>query len=366
MNIGILTFHRAENFGATLQAYALQTYLSRLGYNVDIIDYRCPAIEMTYDIFNPRILFSRKNIIISLKHYLKRFRNLEDRLVKKKRFEAFWNSHYNMTAPVFEVRNDLGYDAYITGSDQVWNLHLTHGPDRMYFLDFPMKASAKKISYAASAEYDPNGLLWKNRHALSKRLNSFNSISVREDFLKKELIRFLESPMSVCVDPTFLLSKTDYMDISYKPEITEKYILLYHMTPSNEGVALAERIAELRGYRVIEIFGGYSNSKCRNRCKSNLGPAEILGYIANAEGVITTSFHGLALSLIMNKEVWVMDHTGNVRQRHLLSLLGLENRLITNPETCLVEDLIDYTAVSNKLAQTVHDSKCFLREALSK
>lgn len=366
MNIGILTFHRAENFGATLQTYALQTYLSRLGYNVDIIDYRCRAIEMNYDILNPRILFSRKNIIISLKHYLKRFWNIEDRIVKKKRFEAFWNSHYHMTAPVFEVRNDMGYDVYITGSDQVWNLRLTHGLDRMYFLDFPMKANSKKISYAASTEYDPSGLLWKNRGVLSKLLSSFDSISVREDFLKKELMQFMENPISLCMDPTFLLSKADYIELSFQPKITEKYILIYHMTPSDDGVALAEHIAKLRGYKVIEIFGGYSNSKDRNRCRSNLGPSEILGYIAFAEVVITTSFHGLALSLIMNKEFWVMDHPGNIRQRNLLSLLGLESRLIANLVNCQVEAPIDYMAVANKLAQAVHDSKQFLHEALGK
>ena len=55
MKIGILTFHRAENFGATLQAYALQTYLSQLGNDVEIIDYRCTSIERNYDILNPRV-----------------------------------------------------------------------------------------------------------------------------------------------------------------------------------------------------------------------------------------------------------------------------------------------------------------------
>ena len=106
MKIGILTFHRAENFGATLQAYALQTYLSQQGHDVNIIDYRCPAIEMTYDIFNPRILFSRKNVFISLKHYLSRFRNIKDRIRKKRSFELFWEHYYSKTSPVVDIVED--------------------------------------------------------------------------------------------------------------------------------------------------------------------------------------------------------------------------------------------------------------------
>ena len=60
MKIGILTFHRAENFGAVLQCYALQTYLESLGHNVSILDYRCNAIEQTYYLFNLKYSLHKK------------------------------------------------------------------------------------------------------------------------------------------------------------------------------------------------------------------------------------------------------------------------------------------------------------------
>ena len=366
MNIGILTFHRAENFGATLQAYALQTYLSQLGHNVKIIDYRCPAIEMIYDIINPRILISRKNFVASLKLYVNRFRSINDRIHKKQRFQSFWSSCYKLTPPLVGVKRDLGFEAYITGSDQVWNLHLTHGLDKMYFLSFPMKDGAKKISYAASSENDPNGLLWKNRESIKRMLKSFDAISVREDFLKDDLARFVPNAISVCLDPTFLLKKSDYVALSKQPAIREKYVVVYHMTPSKEGVALAERIARKYSYKIIEIFGGYSCNKDKDRYKSNLGPSEILGYISNAEVVITTSFHGLALSVMLNKEFWVIDHSGNYRQRNLLTLLGLDNRLVVSQEQCPIEEQIDYSSVKNILNEAVQSSKDFLRKALNK
>lgn len=366
MKIGILTFHRAENFGATLQAYALQTYLSQQGHDVSIIDYRCPAIEMTYDVFNPRILFSRKNVLISLKHYLTRFRKIKDRIQKKRSYELFWEKYYLKTAPLCDIVEDLGFDTYIVGSDQVWNLHLTHGLDNIYFLSFPMKFDAKKIAYAASSENDPNGLLWKNRDKIHQLLHSFDYISVREEFLKFDLERFVSNPISVCLDPTFLLNKSDYHALSKRPVNRDKYVLVYHMTHSREGVALAERIARTHSYKVVEVFGGYSNSNDRVRCKSNLGPSEILGYISNAEVVITTSFHGLALSLIFNKEFWVMNHSGNYRQRNLLALLELDDRLIQKHDDCPIEQSIDYTRVSEALAYAVRSSKHFLKDALDK
>lgn len=365
MKVGIVTFHRAENFGATLQAYALQTYLTHQGCDAEIIDYRCPFIERNYDVLNPRILWSRKNALISLKLYMKRFFNLKDRIQKKRNFKTFWARYYHLSSSVSKISRDLGYDLYITGSDQVWNLHLTGGVDKVYFLSFPMKHEAKKISYAASAENDPKGLLWKNKALISGYLKSFDSISVREEFLRADLKRYIENSISVCLDPTFLLNKECYEDIAIMPEDVGKYVLVYHMTSMSESVSLANKIASVRGCRVIEIFGGYSGSKDKERYKSNLGPAEILGYIACADTIVTTSFHGLALSLIMNKDFWIVNHSGNYRQRNLLTQLGLASRMVENHKTCDIDQAIDYSVVNATMSDLVRRSKSFLQEYIA-
>lgn len=365
MKVGIVTFHRAENFGATMQAYALQTYLTHQGCDVEIIDYRSSSIERNYDVLNPRILWSRKNALISLKLYLKRFFNIRDRVEKKRRFKTFWVKNYHLSPSISKITRDLGYDLYITGSDQVWNLHLTGGVDKVYFLSFPMKQEAKKISYAASSENDPKGLLWKNKELISVYLKSFNSISVREEFLKTDLKRYVENPISVCLDPTFLLDRKCYNDIAVMPKIEEKYVLVYHMTPTSESVPLANKIASIREYRVIEIFGGYSDLKDKERYKSDLGPAEILGYIACAETIVTTSFHGLALSLIMNKDFWIINHSGNYRQRNLLAQLSLDSRMVENHKTCDIDQSIDYGVVNATMSDFVRRSKSFLQEYIA-
>ena len=42
--VGIITFHGAKNYGAVLQAYALQRSVEELGNECDIVDYECESI----------------------------------------------------------------------------------------------------------------------------------------------------------------------------------------------------------------------------------------------------------------------------------------------------------------------------------
>lgn len=254
--IGVLTFHRAENFGAVLQAYALQTYLMQLGYEVSIIDYRCKAIETQYQIFNPSILWSRKNIWISFCTYLRRFKHLRIRQIRKQKYVDFRNRYLCLTKPMTKVGSIHNLDVCIVGSDQVWNMHLTGGLDKTYFLDFPMRNDTKRISYAASSERDPHGLFHQYSQEISRMLNAFHDISVREPFLKDALQPYASCDIQVSLDPTFLLSKSDYLKLAVKPK-ESNYILVYHMHPTEQGTRLAEHIAEKSGSKVIEIYGGY-------------------------------------------------------------------------------------------------------------
>lgn len=362
MRVGILTFHNAENFGAVLQAYALKTFLQNCGCDAQIIDYRNPAITAVYDIFNPRILLTRKNIFASLHQYFSRFRNLEDRRICKKKYLDFRNTYLNLTKRCASLKSlDIDFDRVIVGSDQVWNLHLTGGFDKNYFLDFVKKTGVKKISYAASAEVDPCNLLAKHRDKVSALLNDFDDLSVREDFLIEELACYTMKEISVCLDPTFLLDAETYRSLS--EEVShDKYVLVYHMTPIPEGALMAESVARKNGWKVIEIHIGYGCGESDERHKVNLGPLEILSYLVHAEEVFTSSFHGLALSLIMNKNVWVVDKGNNMRQRNLLSSLNLDNRLLSS--NSFVDVPIDYSNVNKLLDLQIKKSRDFLQEAL--
>ena len=359
MRVGIVTFHRAENFGAVMQAFALQTYLISLGHNVDIIDYRCKAIEMQYDIINPRILFSRKNIFHSIREYTQRLLSIRERIDKGRKYDTFRKQFLHMSQSVNEVHDCLGYDVYVTGSDQVWNLHITKGFDKSFFLDFKTKHGVRKLSYAASAERDPKGLMLKESERLKNCLSSFYAISVREPFLMEQLSHFTDKKITVCCDPTFLIGKDVYESIMTTPSIS-KYVLYYEMTVSPAGESLARKIAIQKGLFLVIIQGGYRKREDGIITLQNVGPTELLGYIAHADIVVTTSFHGLSLSLIFNKEFWAMSHSGNLRQQHILSILGLSRRMIDNETLYDDNDTIDYQQTNILIAEYISSSTNYL------
>lgn len=364
MKIGILTFHRAENFGAVLQCYALQTYLESLGFVVKIIDYRCEAIERTYYLFNFKLLFHRLNIFASVYNYLQILHHWKDRLEKKKSYKLFRKKYLNLSSPLFKITKDLGFDIYITGSDQVWNTSLLRGYNNVYFLDFPISKHAKRVAYAVSSEHSAINDLGIFESNLKNALNRFDAISTREEFFSEILKKFTSKEIDVCVDPTFLLSKKVYAELAVKPK-ESNYVLVYHMAEIPEGSLLAEKIARDKGCSVIEIHARFASRKDKKKHKQNVGPLELLGYIMYANLVITTSFHGLAFSLIMEKNFYIISKSDNLRLKGLLNRIGLENRMVTSDKELNIND-IDYSLITEKLQSFSKSSKEFLIKSIVK
>ena len=75
MKVGILTFHRALNYGAVLQSYALQQVLKDLGYDACIIDYKQKHIEKIYKVFDFEYFLSLFCHPYALYLYLKNINN---------------------------------------------------------------------------------------------------------------------------------------------------------------------------------------------------------------------------------------------------------------------------------------------------
>ena len=175
--IGIITFHRALNYGAKLQAYALQETL-KAEYDVSIIDYRCPFIENIY--YNP-FFKKKKSIKFLIKNILcyKKLKQLN--IAKKQLYDEFLKfdlQYLNISSKKYlpeniaEANNE--YDYFIAGSDQIWNLRLT-GRDWNYFLEFA--DNSKKYSYAASFG---GGIQDEDIIDIANRLKTFQSLLVRE------------------------------------------------------------------------------------------------------------------------------------------------------------------------------------------
>ncbi len=361
MKVGILTFHRANNLGAVMQCYALQRYLTLCGHDVNIIDYHCKAVEMQYDILNPRVLWSRKNIFASLRVYLDRIRQCQSLREKGKGFDKFRQKYLRLTEPVVALHSKMDYDVLITGSDQVWNLHITNGVDRLYFLCGPLPERIKRVAYAVSAA-DKFDIFDDNLSEVLCCLNRFDSISVREVSLKDYLTSKLKRTIYSCVDPCFLIDREEYDKMTIPSNVSKPYILVYQMTYIEAANEAAEKIGRDYGYEVMYYYGGAAPN--RKNSHTIVNPQDFLGKIAGASLVLTSSFHGIVFSIIYEKDFWTFEYSGNGRQLNLLSLLGLRDRMVSSSKQIVLDKHVDYSTVHKSLDDVVMASKQFLNDAL--
>ena len=271
--------------------------------------------------------------------------------------------------------NQLGmdYDAYVVGSDQVWNPNVAN---RFYVLDFPIKANALRISYAASI-----GRGYISRYegkCMKPYLDEFDRISVREEsaklLLEKASVRL---PITTVLDPTMLLSCDEWAEVCAERLIMQKYVLMYAFSDCKFKDDLYKNYKAL-GYEVVYIpyvkqrynlFDG----KTQMKAIWDVGPSEFLSLIRFADVVITDSFHGAVFSMIFNMDSAVFQRDNakaktskNVRLTDLLHLFSLERRIITSMSDIRQDGTsIDYDKVNSALARSVKFSKDWLKSALN-
>lgn len=249
MKIGIITFHRAVNYGAVLQAYALQTMIQKLGADVEILDYRCSYLE---DNYNPIKILGRAS---NIKGFLGILVKVFPSAVKKKRsFDRFLKDHLNISKERYNrnsvYQSNQVYDIFITGSDQVWNYNHTNF-DKSFFLNF-VNDSSKKTAYAASLGFGslPDKYVEEYRNLLS----DFRAISVREKSAQQILKDILKKEVPVMPDPVFLLDKEEWDRIIPSGQtIKDKYILVYELMPSESLFKFALKLQHETGYKIIRI-----------------------------------------------------------------------------------------------------------------
>lgn len=148
MKIGILTFHRAINFGAVLQCYALYRSLSDMGHTVEVIDYRPAYIEKYRKPFYWND-FKKQGLLRKLKTLLSIPLVYWKKRTSAKVFDTFINQNLKTSKVVKKVQDIPYFDIIFFGSDQIWSPRICEGIDPMYYGQLP-KGKTKIVSYAAS------------------------------------------------------------------------------------------------------------------------------------------------------------------------------------------------------------------------
>lgn len=342
MKIGIVTYHRANNYGAELQAYALFKYLKNLGYDVEFVDYWPKYHSRIYSIsgYITRFLLSLKDIrrlflIFGLPYMCLKL------YFKNRRYDLFRKK--NMV--IGPKEGDASYDVVFYGSDTIWNNKLNHGFDSMYWGDDKVVAKYK-FSYAPSM-----GNVIDSEESLNfckMMLPHFTRISVREQNLQRKLMEWGWNDVIQVMDPVFLLSKEQWSEIITPQNCKEDYVLSYNLEKSVVVEDVANQISQKYKIRKISLTGYVEKSINRNVIDM-AGPIEFLRLIENAKYIVTSSFHGVVFSIIFEKQFCFHSTAETERISSILDLCNLSNRFVKKANCNIWDEAINYKEVKERL-----------------
>ncbi len=368
MKAALLSFHNAYNYGAALQAYALQCAVQKLGAECEYIDYRNAYRRNAYDMkyqfasaLKSRKIMSAAKSLIGIPVMARRAKN----------FKRFYSQYLRKTDHEYtcskEARELNGtYDKFIVGSDQVWNFS-NNGGDTAYLLDF-VDDDSKKISYSSS--FGVSSLSSEVAEKYAGYLKRFNRLAVRESVGAEIVEKIAGRRAHLVLDPVFLVEKEEWEKIRgpFKPE-SRKYIFCYTNRQSQIGDFLNTGYVKGEDLHVLSTHLAVKELLSRRiKTRMAMSPEDFLHEIDGADLVVTASFHCLALSIIFQKRFIVIltgDHGKDERILNLLKIAGLESRILKSTTTA--EDVctpIDYDAVDERLRPYLDSSREYLRSAL--
>lgn len=377
MEIKTITCHHVYNYGASLQAYALQHYLESLGHEVEIIDFNPWFHCDRYNPFwMPKNAIGRAAQIIKILPFMRYiwypYKAYKGGMFKtwgrKAAFDAFEKEYYHLTPIKYYSseqlqKNPPRADVYVAGSDQIWNTFSENGKEPGYYLDFG-KESIKRISYAASLA--SSTIKEEYKVFIKEKLARFNAISVREKTGAKLLADLGIDNISVVLDPVFLLDKSEWQQLSLKGNLYglshESYVLVYDFLGNdNDLISFVKKYAEKKSLRIVSI-NDFSERDYADININNAGPLEFLSLIDNAACVVASSFHATAFSVIFEKEFYTFNlkgHNNSSRMLDFLSSIGLQDRM--NSEK-IVDNSIDWKKISSNLLLKLKQSKEFINQ----
>ena len=342
MDFNIVTFHREYNYGAVLQAYALQEFIKKIGFSAGIYDYI------------PKPFYSKVSMKKKLLDFVGDF-SKKAIAEREKKYNDFIENEMNLST-------EANSRVYVAGSDQVWNP--TGAFDSGYFLQF-VQSPSKKISYAASMGEAKIPDDKKDR--FEAYIKDFDAISVREENAKECINDMYDNDISVNVDPTLLHKSDFYANFEKKVEgLPEKYILVYLMHFPKNVNKLIKWLKKETGYKVVlldsqgAIKGLFDNLVVHNKAIHNAGPKEFLYLFHHTECVVTSSFHGTAFSLIFNKEFYAITSSPKSRISNILAICGLSGTS-ENEEHFVRNTSVDWSYVNSSLENERNKSETFFR-----
>lgn len=375
--IGIITILQVNNYGAELQAFALQHKLNNLGYDAEIINYlfyKNPNFKATKR-SQPFIqLNAKQKVKEALYPYLKKVTSLPYLKQKKERdrkFSAFHEENTKLSDTIHTIdklyNTKFDYDVYMVGSDQVWNPN-TNTNIEPYFLTFAPE-NKLKISYASS--FGVNKIPKTYQEKFKSLINNIDAIGVREKTGVSIVEAITDNKAAWVLDPTLLLDKKAWSAFENPSTITEPYLLMYVLTDSEYISKLAKDIAKEKGLKIVRIC---KNASIEDKDPEviniiDAGPKEYLGLFSKASFVLTTSFHGTCFSVNFSVPFYTVlkkHKLNNSRMIDLLDDLNISNRVLYVGDNTPKKNIfaVDFKKVQDMLEIRRNNSIGYLKEAI--
>lgn len=374
MKAAIVTFVRAYNYGAVLQSYALSKVVRQYGVDVEVLDYFPSIFRSQYSLAylgNIRYFPYRP-----IKNWLKFVPVLRTIRKRNRNFSCFINRYIPLSSDQYKTIDEIictnkSYQAYIAGSDQVWS-HSCASFDEVFFLDFHQAKQAKRYSYAAS--FGTKTIPDTYRDEYYRRLKNWDKYSVREESGKGIIKELLGADAVQCVDPTLLITENEWYQIAKKPARRKPYILVYSVNGINSVLEQAKALAAVKDLDVVYIpcilqyekLMGYDAKEKGFIVKNTISPSEWIGYFADAEYVLTDSFHGTVFSVLFHKKFVVATEYSwgnNTRVYDFLDLLQLKDRVMSR-DVFEIDREISWATIDNNLTTIIERSLMYINEMI--
>ena len=366
MKVGIVTITGADNYGQSLQNYALYNTLKKFGINVKtlkLFDEKSSFIYYYNDMKSNNVRFS---LIKSL--YLYFYKKETDE--RSKNFRKFNRNvsykKYKIKSQVIRYKN---FDYVICGSDQIWNTSFSIINKNLDYYFAKFVSPKKRIAYSASIGIDD--ISQEYIEYFCKAINEYKDISVREYKAAEIIKKYTDRDVITTIDPTLLLDADEWRKLEKEAPVEGKYILTYFLgEKSKELEQYIEKISRKYDCKVINLYG--ENCKHVKILNSyHYGPSEFLWLIDNCEALFTDSFHGCCFSVIFRKPCkWFSRQEKNIknmnsRMETLFKKLELGDKFIGSLEDYDNVFEIDYSGIDKVIKKEKDYSYNYLKGALS-
>lgn len=369
-----LVTYYGNNYGGCLQAYAMQRYLKKMGYEVEILSYENHLFPPKY-----KMIWKKIKSASHVRRYLRRRKiihnNYANEKVRSKAFDVFREKYLELSDKEYmylsNEKNEFDkYDVIIAGSDQIWNPTFYGCCHPVYYLAV-VPDDKRKISYASSIGLSQ--IPKKYQADFKKYLKRLDRISVREKIGVKLVKEIAEKEAKWVLDPTLLLTKDEWLELPSQIQTTEEYVFCYLFNDFEYVAEIKEWIRNNYGLKIISFPFSTRELESSDEKIFDASPAEFISFIKNAKFVLTDSFHATALSINFNVPFFVLErqqvsYSANMNSRiySILEMTLLQKQMINkqNYKSKLWSLNLDFTTANQVLYKKRKEALQFLKEAI--